>query len=247
MFQMKTIILLFTAIMLLTSCNRVYYISIDGDDENSGTSLKKPWETIQKLNEIDLSPGTKVLFEGGKIYRGIIQLTSEDKGTYNKRTSISSYGKGRATIDGGKNSGLIAENCDYLTVSDLIVKGLGRKAGNQTDGILLNECDSIVVNNVEIFGFQHSGLHVHKSRSVIIKHVYAHHNGFAGIHVTGQTIWDEKDYNNEDIYIGHCIAENNPGDPTVTDNHSGNGILASSVKGGIIEYCEAFNNGWDMP
>ena len=54
-------------------------------------------------------------------------------------------------------------------------------------------------------------------------------------------------YDNENIYIGHCIAENNPGDPAVKDNHSGNGILASSVKRGTIEYCEAFNNGWDMP
>ena len=33
----------------------------------------------------------------------------------------------------------------------------------------------------------------------------------------------------------------------VLNNHSGNGILASSVNCGVIEYCEAFNNGWDMP
>jgi hypothetical protein len=244
---MKTIISLFTFIILLTSCNRVYYISKDGDDENSGTSPGKPWETINKLNEINLSPGTRVLFEGGKVYKGTIRLTNEDKGTYNKRISISSYGKGRAIIDGKESSGLIAEDCDYLTISDLIVKGSGRKTGNITDGILFSECDSIEVNNVEIFGFQHSGLHVHKSRNAVIKHVYAHHNGFAGIHVTGRTIRDENNYDNETLYIGHCIAENNPGDPTVTDNHSGNGILASSVKGGIIEYCEAFNNGWDMP
>jgi hypothetical protein len=54
-------------------------------------------------------------------------------------------------------------------------------------------------------------------------------------------------YDNGNIYIGHCVAENNPGDPTVTNNHSGNGILASSVRGGTIEYCEASDNGWDMP
>jgi hypothetical protein len=43
------------------------------------------------------------------------------------------------------------------------------------------------------------------------------------------------------------VAENNPGDPTALKNHSGNGILACTVDGGLIEYCESFNNGWDMP
>jgi hypothetical protein len=57
----------------------------------------------------------------------------------------------------------------------------------------------------------------------------------------------ETQYDNADLYIAYCVAENNPGDPTVLKDHSGNGILANSVKGGIIEYCEAFNNGWDMP
>jgi hypothetical protein len=49
------------------------------------------------------------------------------------------------------------------------------------------------------------------------------------------------------VYIENCIAENNPGCPTVTDNHSGNGILLGGVSNGVIEYCEAMNNGWDMP
>ena len=31
------------------------------------------------------------------------------------------------------------------------------------------------------------------------------------------------------------------------NNHSGNGILIGGVTNGLIEYCEAMNNGWDMP
>jgi hypothetical protein len=98
-----------------------------------------------------------------------------------------------------------------------------------------------------VYGFQHSGVHVHQCNDAVIKHVYAHENGFAGIHVSGTTVWDTVKYDNHNLYIGYCVAENNPGDPSVLSNHSGNGILASSVKGGTIEYCEAFNNGWDMP
>jgi hypothetical protein len=49
------------------------------------------------------------------------------------------------------------------------------------------------------------------------------------------------------LYIGYCIADNNPGCPAINNNHSGNGILIGGVTNGIIEYCEAMNNGWDMP
>lgn len=49
------------------------------------------------------------------------------------------------------------------------------------------------------------------------------------------------------MYIGYSVAENNPGCPVIKDNHSGNGILVSGVSNTLIEYCEAMNNGWDMP
>ncbi|UCC22704.1 MAG: right-handed parallel beta-helix repeat-containing protein, partial [Planctomycetota bacterium] len=51
----------------------------------------------------------------------------------------------------------------------------------------------------------------------------------------------------EDIYIANCLAENNPGDPTNLTNHSGSGIVVGQLTNAVIEFCEAFNNGWDMP
>ena len=38
-----------------------------------------------------------------------------------------------------------------------------------------------------------------------------------------------------------------PGNPVNLENHSGNGIVVDHVRRCTIEYCEAFNNGWDMP
>ncbi|NIM52339.1 MAG: hypothetical protein GTO22_24360, partial [Gemmatimonadales bacterium] len=35
--------------------------------------------------------------------------------------------------------------------------------------------------------------------------------------------------------------------PSNLTNHSGNGIVVGQLKGCVIEYCEAMNNGWDMP
>ena len=50
-----------------------------------------------------------------------------------------------------------------------------------------------------------------------------------------------------DLHIGHCVAKNNPGNPSNLTNHSGNGIVVGNAQNVIIEYCEAANNGWDMP
>ena len=46
-----------------------YYISPEGNDNNSGTSASSPWQTLDKVNSGRFSRGDKVLFEcGGKWY-----------------------------------------------------------------------------------------------------------------------------------------------------------------------------------
>jgi hypothetical protein len=49
------------------------------------------------------------------------------------------------------------------------------------------------------------------------------------------------------MIIRNCRAENNPGDPTNLDNHSGNGILVGVSDSVTIDHCSATGNGWDMP
>ena len=246
-----TVLLLLTC-MWFTSCTgaklgNTYYISADGDDSKTGLSPGKAWQSIERVNEQDFAPGDRILFRSGDTFQGTITLTSEESGTESTRLIVSSFGDGRAIISGDGVEGLKADSCQYLTIENLEFSGLGRNSGNTTDGLLIIQCDDVVINDIEVHGFQHSGVHLHQCDNAGITYVYAHENGFAGIHVTGTTIWDTERYDNHNLYIGYCVAENNPGDPSVLNNHSGNGILASSVKGGTIEYCEAFNNGWDMP
>ena len=220
---------------------------MEGNDSNPGTSPGKAWHSIQRVNEQDFEPGDRILFQGGETFTGTIMLSGEDSGTPTSQLIVSSYGEGKAIISGGDIEALKADNCHFLTIENLELRGAGRKNGNTRDGLLIDQCDGVVLNKLEVHGFQHSGVHLHQCDDAHITHVYAHENGFAGIHVSGTTIWDTVSYDNHNLYIGYCVAENNPGDPTVLNNHSGNGILASSVKVGTIEYCEAFNNGWDMP
>ena len=72
----------------------------------------------------------------------------------------------------------------------------------------------------------------------------ARDNVHTGIYITG--FWDgqRRAYANQNIYIGHCLAVDNLGDPdAVRENRSGSGIFLEGTDGGIIEYCQASGNG----
>jgi hypothetical protein len=239
-------------LFLLTGCGsgnatgRSYYISPSGSDDNEG-SLRYPWRTLERVNRMIFNHGDTILFESGAVFNGTFYLDSIDSGDEDGYVIISSYGPGRAVIDGGTREGIIINNAEYFKVGNLVVKGSGRKTGNLSDGILVQTSESFALDNLEVFGFQHSGVHINGSKNAKLNRISAHDNGFAGINVSGDHVNDPLLYDNEDLYIGHCKAFDNPGDPTVLKNHSGNGIVASSVDGGTIEYCEASGNGWDMP
>jgi hypothetical protein len=217
-----------------------YHVSPSGNDTNSGTA-DAPWQTIVRVNRANLEPGDRVLFEGGQTFSGMISLNTEDSGTPDKNVVIGSFGEKRSSIDGGKGAGLVAEGCDYLQVNGINFKGDGRKNGNDECGVKLSHAEGCSINEVDVEGFRLCGVEAVGLRHARITKVYAHDNGSTGIGIGDEKTWSE------DVYIGYCIAENNPGDPKNLDNHSGSGIVAGCVRGCVVEYCEAMNNGWDMP
>ncbi|MCK4881161.1 MAG: right-handed parallel beta-helix repeat-containing protein, partial [Bacteroidales bacterium] len=168
----------------------VYYISSDGDDNNSGKSPNRAWKTIERVNAQSYSPGEKILFRGGEEFEGTIIFTSEDAGSHESRVIISSFGAERAIIMGMGKEGIRVDSCHFLGISNLNLIGSGRKSGNNSDGLFIQKSDGVILDNLETSGFQHSGIHLHQCNDAVITHVYAHENGFAGIHVTGNTIWD---------------------------------------------------------
>ncbi|MDQ2753686.1 MAG: hypothetical protein M3R72_11755, partial [Bacteroidota bacterium] len=85
---------------------------------------------------------------------------------------------------------------------------------------------------------------IHNCNSVVADNIVAYNNGFAGIHVMGE--YGDK-LHCRNVRLLHCKAYNNPGDPTILNNHSGNGILAVFCTQILIDSCVAFHNGWDMP
>lgn len=226
-----------------SSKGSAYYLSNSGNDENSG-SIDSPWKTIAKLNTIDLNTGDTIFFAAGQTFEGTLQLESSDSGTAENPVVFTSMGSDKASIYAGNFSAIVISFAKNISVKNLHLIGSGRKEGNTQSGIVIqNNSRSVIIDSLDVEGFQKSGVLVYASSDIIIERVYAHNNGAAGISVAGSST----KLDNKNILIRNCFAENNPGDPTKLDNHSGNGIIVGLCTNVTIEYCSATNNGWDMP
>jgi hypothetical protein len=246
---MKNIVIIFLILILsisLFSCrndisvNEIYVNSETGNDANPGT-VKKPLKSISEVNRrIQVRPAS-ILFAGGQVFEGTLILNNIH-GIDSFPLTVGSFGVGRAEIDGGNNEAVRIENCRFLRVENLYLTGSGRKDGNTTNGLQLISSTNCVVEDIIAEGFQKSGVDLYDCREIRVLNVLALYNGFCGINVMGS---DMK--LSGKILIRDCKAENNPGDPTILDNHSGNGILVGVSDSVIIDHCSATNNGWDMP
>ncbi len=232
------------------SISAFYVDSQTGNDTNPGTP-DSPFQSIERINKLRLNPGDSVFFAGGQIFDGTLHLMGIS-GTKENPVLISSYGNGRAILNGTSQNAILADSCSWLQVKKLILKGDGRLTGNSGSGLEFRRTLNCMIDSIEASGFLWSGIKAVGGKNLRITNVYAHDNGFSGINVEsdGQDAGGlegsgGKTFRN--LYIANCVAENNPGCPEAKNNHSGNGILIGGVTNGVIEYCEAMNNGWDMP
>ena len=87
----------------------VYYVSVSGDDGNSGLSPNEPLKTISAVNRLSLKTGTKVLFKRGDIWRG--ETLYCNSGVY-----YGAYGEGVNPAFYGSNENYA--RADYWTLTD---------------------------------------------------------------------------------------------------------------------------------
>ena len=229
----------------------VYYLNAEtGNDANSGTSPRKAWKSLSMINNMKIGAGEKILLRSGQTFSGNIKIKSVI-GTPEAPVIFSSYGNGRATIESGDSSAFIASDCENLIFKNINTKGSGRLKGNKTSGIEFFKVINGSIDSVETSGYLYNGIQISGGKEIRITNVRSSENGSCGINVnTASARRNDADtllIRPRNIYVGYCVAENNPGCPAIKNNHSGNGILLGGVINGVIEYCEAMNNGWDMP
>jgi len=226
-----------------------YFVSASGNDANPGTSAALAWQTIGKLNSTAFASGDRILFEGGATFHGALVFDEGDSGTAAQPITVSSFGGRRATLDVGAGTGILIYNTAGFVISNLNIVGSG-STSNTGSGILLRtdrsddgKLASVRIDGVDVSGFGESGIEIRGDngvsgfRDVRITACEVHGNARAGIATFG-----DRPYAHADIYIGHCRVHDNTGIAGRT-RHSGNGIVLSSVDGGVIERCVAYDNG----
>jgi hypothetical protein len=199
--------------------------------------------SLKSLRAKSIRPGDTIFLKGGVVFQGPLELPAGIAGTQHRPIVITSYGPGRAVIDGRSGYALALYKAAYIHLSNLELRGAGRKDGNKESGLVLNTCRHIRTSDLLVGGFQKSGIYIYRCSYIQIRHAIAKENGYAGIAIEGPYGTHDCDH----ILVKDCQVEDNPGDPTNLTNHSGNGIVAGYCRDILIEGCVATNNGWDMP
>ncbi len=75
-----------------------YYVSPAGSDGASGRSAGAAWQTVQRVNRANLGPGDRVRFQGGGVWREMLE--PEGDGTRRNPIVFGTYGSGKAVFTG---------------------------------------------------------------------------------------------------------------------------------------------------
>ena len=128
----------------------VYYVSsLTGNDQNNGLSPDAPFETLDKINKITLSPGDKVLLEKGSVFKGQY-LHIKNCGDYRQEIiEIGAYGDGadlpRIDADGSgrwyQDYGVKLDSPGHVYKGDV------------SSAILLFDTENILIHDIEITNY----------------------------------------------------------------------------------------------
>ena len=200
--------------LIFISCERqnTYYIDPSGNDTNSGTSVKSPWQSLEQVNNEIFNPGDKILFKAGGAWNG--QLSPKGSGLPDNPITIGMYGKGpKPSINGNGISGLKAGtlllfNQDYWIIENLnITNKSDSSTGDIRFGILVRWHDygtgqHVHIRNCNIHDVNGSMDHRFRGEGILVvatgtekqtnfNDVLIENNTIKNIDRTGITIWSQ--------------------------------------------------------
>lgn len=247
--RLPTLIVVTSALMLLaTQVRGDYWVATTGLDTNPG-SQASPYLTISKaLGVITSTSAPTTIYVAPGTYAG----------TATSVTGISNVAIiGDATswpiltqAAGGAKAVFYFYNCNNITTSNFILRGLGVTGQTAKAGIthytdLSSQRSVVRVLNMEVSGF-YEGVQVWAFgvgsgfNDVLIDNVFAHDNRDNG----GSTYAGGGSLSpHTNVVVRNCTFTYNKGDSSKSGNPSGSGFVLGGVNGGLIEYCTAHHNG----
>lgn len=129
------------------SIGTTYYVSsATGDDNNDGKSEAKAWQTLHKVNELELKPGDRVLLENGSVFQDQF-MHLKGSGSAEAPLIISNYGddeKGKPTINTNGQGIWYQDYGKSLDSSSHVFKGY------VSTSLLLYDVEYIEVSNIAL-------------------------------------------------------------------------------------------------
>ena len=131
-----------------------YYVdSVDGNDDNDGTSSDAPWKTLEPVNAAVFGEGTHLCFRANGSWTG--ELVIQGSGTAVNPIIVSRYDVGdapRIAADAGAEQAVLLRNTAYIEVSDLEITnnqaGPGDYRGISVRGLDAGQIDHVYLNRL---------------------------------------------------------------------------------------------------
>ncbi len=227
-----------------------YYLdAATGNDKNKGTSIKKPWQSLLKVNATELKPGDTLFLKSGTVYSG--QLATVGSGSATAPVVITSYEgtvKPRIDANGLFQAALVLKNQEYIQVSDLELTNTAAERIPKQTGLLIQALDAGILHQIKV-----SDLYIHDVNGSLVKNkgggmgIEIRNGGkvtkscFDGLLVENCHIvrterngiifncdyWArDKWFPNTGVVVRKCLLEEVPGD----------GIVPIGCEGALIEY-----------
>ena len=129
-----------------------YYVSSEnGDDANDGTSEKKAFKSLDKINGITLQPGDKVLLEKGSVFEDQY-IHVKGSGSAEAPIEISTYGEGDRPQINANGKGVW-----YQDYGNRLDNTWHKYQGNVSSTILLEDVEYIEVRGLELTNDRQEG------------------------------------------------------------------------------------------
>jgi len=129
-----------------------YYVdSVNGSDDNAGTSRSEPWKTLSKVNSIMLLPGDHILFKAGGLWNG--QFWPKGSGTPENPIVVDMYGSGDKPIISGNgttypksSATIMLYQTGYFELNNLEITNYSNTVTSMRSGVLI-QSPGISTNN----------------------------------------------------------------------------------------------------
>jgi len=209
-----------------------YVDSVDGNDNNCGTSPDKAWKSLDRVNNTTFLPGDKIFFKAGCVWTG--QFKPKGSGSQGNPIIIDKYGsdsnKPRIDGEGDVLDTLLLQNVEYWEVNNLEITNLGPTRVNWRTGVRVSANNCGTLHHIHL-----KNLYVHDVNGSLVKETEG-----CGIYweCTGATESRFDDLLVEDCHVVRTDRNGICGRSSFTDRSSNwFPSLNVVIRGNLIEDC----------